>query len=138
MFNNIKIMYKKNWKKYKLNYLSSRFISKSTGVYIILDVAKWTYGIPLGLKILYIGKGNIKNRFLDHLSIFREHNKKLANKIISSNLEFWFLETDKEEMDAIETKLIENISSVDQNLTNISKNPNFIKSINNKGEQNYV
>ena len=98
MFNLINIMYTKNWKKYKLNYLSSRFIPRSTGVYIILDVAKWSHGIPLGLKILYVGKGNIRNRFLDHLSIFREHNKKLANKIISSNLEFWFLETDKKEI----------------------------------------
>ena len=94
--------------------------------------------VPLGLKILYVGKGNIRNRFLDHLSIFREHNNKLAKKIISSNLEFWFLETDKKEMDSIETKLIENISSVDQNLTNISKNPNFIKSISNKGEKHHV
>ena len=105
---------------------------------MILDVAKWTHGIPLGLKILYVGKGNIRNRFLDHLSIFREHNNKLAKKIILSNLEFWFLETDKKEMDLIETKLIENISSVDQNLTNISKNPNFIKSISNKGEKRHV
>ena len=69
MFNLINIMYKKNWKKYKLSYLSSRFIPRSTGVYIILDVAKWSHGIPLGLKILYVGKGNIRNRFLDHLSI---------------------------------------------------------------------
>ena len=138
MFNLINIMYKKNWKKYKLNYVSSRFVSKSTGVYMILDVAKWTHGIPLGLKILYVGKGNIRNRFLDHLSIFREHNNKLAKKIILSNLEFWFLETDKKGMDSIETKLIENISSVDQNLTNISKNPNFIKSISNKGEKHHV
>ena len=138
MFNLINIMYKKNWKKYKLSYLSSRFIPRSTGVYIILDVAKWSHGIPLGLKILYVGKGNIRNRFLDHLSIFREHNNKLANKIISSNLEFWFLETDKKEMDEIETRLIESISSIDQNLTNISKNPNFIKSKKNKGEKQHV
>ena len=41
-------------------------------------------------------------------------------------------------MDEIETRLIESISSIDQNLTNISKNPNFIKSKKNKGEKQHV
>ena len=121
MFKNSKNMYKKNWKKIKLNYVNSRLIPKIDGVYIILEVKKWIHNIPLGLKIIYIGKGKIRNRFLDHISILREHNIKLANNIINKKLEFWFIETSITEMDEIETSLIEEVSIFDQDLTNILK-----------------
>ena len=121
MFKNTNNMYKKNWKKIKLNYVNSRLIPKIDGVYIILEVKKWIHNIPLGLKIIYIGKGKIRNRFLDHISILREHNIKLANNIINKKLEFWFIETSITEMDEIETSLIEEVSIFDQDLTNILK-----------------
>ena len=121
MFKNNNNMYKKNWKKIKLNYVNSRLIPKIDGVYIILEVKKWIHNIPLGLKIIYIGKGKIRNRFLDHISILREHNIKLANNIINKKLEFWFIETSIAEMDEIETSLIEEVSIFDQDLTNILK-----------------
>ena len=121
MFKNTNNMYKKNWKKIKLNYVNSRLIPKIDGVYIILEVKKWVHNIPLGLKIIYIGKGKIRNRFLDHISILREHNIKLANNIINKKLEFWFIETSITEMDEIETSLIEEVSIFDQDLTNILK-----------------
>ena len=121
MFKNSNNMYKKNWKKIKLNYVNSRLIPKIDGVYIILEVKKWIHNIPLGLKIIYIGKGKIRNRFLDHISILREHNIKLANNIINKKLEFWFIETSITEMDEIETSLIEEVSIFDQDLTNILK-----------------
>jgi len=121
MFKNTNNMYKKNWKKIKLNYVNSRLIPRVDGVYIILEVKKWVHNIPLGLKIIYIGKGKIRNRFLDHISILREHNIKLANNIINKKLEFWFIETSITEMDEIETSLIEEVSIFDQDLTNILK-----------------
>ena len=121
MFKNTNNMYKKNWKKIKLNYVNSRLIPRVDGVYIILEVKKWVHNIPLGLKIIYIGKGKIRNRFLDHISILREHNIKLANNIINKKLEFWFIETIITEMDEIETSLIEEVSIFDQDLTNILK-----------------
>ena len=121
MFKNNNNMYKKNWKKIKLNYVNSRLIPRVDGVYIILEVKKWVHNIPLGLKIIYIGKGKIRNRFLDHISILREHNIKLANNIINKKLEFWFIETSITEMDEIETSLIEEVSIFDQDLTNILK-----------------
>ena len=121
MFKNSNNMYKKNWKKIKLNYVNSRLIPKIDGVYIILEVKKWIHNIPLGLKIIYIGKGKIRNRCLDHISILREHNIKLANNIINKKLEFWLIETSIGEMDEIETSLIEEVSIFDQDLTNILK-----------------
>ena len=134
MFKNNNIMYKRNWKKIKLNYIYSRMIpSRADGVYIILEVKKWVHNIPLGLKIIYIGKGKIRNRFLSHISILREHNSKLANNIINKKLEFWFLETGKDTMDEIETSLIEEVSIFDQDLTNILK-----RKTQKIGENNHV
>ena len=115
------IISKKNWKKISLNLVSTRMTPKTSGVYVILEVKKWIHNIPVGIKIIYIGKGNIRRRFLDHVSIVREHNFDLANNIINKKLEFWFLETGAEIMDDFETSLIDEVSEFDPNLTNILK-----------------
>ena len=115
------IISKKNWKKISLNLVSTRMTPKTSGVYVILEVKKWIHNIPVGIKIIYIGKGNIRRRFLDHVSIVREHNFDLANNIINKKLEFWFLETGAEKMDDFETSLIDEVSEFDPNLTNILK-----------------
>lgn len=119
--NNMNFINKKNWKKIKLNLVSTQMTPKKSGVYVILDVKKWVQNIPIGIEIIYIGKGNLRRRFLDHVSIVREHNFKLANNIINKKLEFWFLETGAEVMDEVETLLIDEVSEFDPTLTNILK-----------------
>ncbi len=127
------IIHKKKWITLNLNFTNSRMVPKALGVYVILEVQKWVQNIPLGIKIIYIGKGNLRRRFQDHTSILREHNPKLANNIIKKNLEFWFIETASNIMDDVETRLIEEVSIVDPNLTNVLK-----KKINKIGENSYV
>ena len=121
LLNTMNIINKKNWKKVSLNLFSTRMTPKTSGVYVILEVKKWIHNIPVGIKIIYIGKGNIRRRFLDHVSIVREHNFDLANNIINKKLEFWFLETGANIMDEVETLLIDEVSEFDPNLTNILK-----------------
>ena len=85
----------KNWKKINMKVTQAKYVPKSKGVYLILKIENWIYDIPIGLKVLYVGIGNLRRRFQDHISIRREHNKDLAREIQREDLEFWFVEKEQ-------------------------------------------
>lgn len=115
----------------------AKHVPKSKGVYLILKVENWIYNIPIGLKVLYVGIGNLRRRFQDHISIRREHNKDLAREIQRGNLEFWFVEKELSELRKTEDFLIEEFTKVNPKLTNIINKPKITIG-KTKGEINHV
>ena len=127
----------KNWKKIKLKITKGKYVSKSKGVYLILKIDNWIYDIPVGLQVIYVGIGNLRRRFQDHISIIREHNKILAGKIQKENLEFWFIENEKSDLKKIENFLITEFAKPYPELTNILNKPK-ITNIKLNGEISHV
>tara|TARA_B100000401_G_C52546576_1_gene596414 strand:+ start:205 stop:612 length:408 start_codon:yes stop_codon:yes gene_type:complete len=127
----------KNWKKINMKVTQAKHVPKSKGVYLILKVENWIYNIPIGLKVLYVGIGNLRRRFQDHISIRREHNKDLAREIQRGNLEFWFVEKELSELRKTEDFLIEEFTKVNPKLTNIINKPKITIG-KTKGEINHV
>ena len=132
--------YKKNiimneWKKIRLNYINGKYIPNKNGIYLIIKVQTWISGVPINLKVEYVGIGNLRGRFRDHSSIIREHNYLLAKKIQKEKLEFWYQEHEKKGLKSLENKLIEEFTEAYPYLTNILGKPKINKT-NHKGEKN--
>jgi excinuclease UvrABC nuclease subunit len=81
-------------------------VPQDSGVYVITDVNR-VMGLPTSINVLYVGKANnLRRRFLDHVSPWREHNKGLLSIDSSGTLEFWFSEYPSEQIDQLERELI--------------------------------
>ena len=122
------------WNKIRLNYINGKFIPNKNGIYLIINIQKWISGIPINLKVEYVGIGNLKARFKDHSSITREHNFLLVKKIQKEKLEFWFQEHERQGLRDFEDKLITEFTETNPHLTNILGKPKKNK-LNQKGEK---
>ena len=111
-------MLNKDWKHVGLFSHNSKYIPAVSGIYLIIDLKKRVLKIPIGVDVVYAGKGNLRRRFLAHSSVLSEHNKQLASLVQSKSLEFWFIEVNDNELDYYETIMIQEMDKYNPNLTN--------------------
>jgi len=113
-------MLNKKWSYVNLLHSNSTYIPKTSGVYVIASMDKRLLQLPLGMEVKYIGKSkNLRKRYLRHIDFRKGHNPTLNNLIkTQKNLEFWFLETDLEELNFYESVLIKEASKTNQDLVN--------------------
>ena len=82
-------------------------VPQRSGLYAITDVDR-AFGLPVKINILYVGKArNLRRRFSDHSSPWREHNAGLQSLDGSKLLEFWYSEVPCEQLDQLERRLIQ-------------------------------
>ena len=114
-------MLNKNWKIFDLSITnSSKIPNKSGGVYLIVKLRSRVSNVPIGAEVLYVGKASksIRSRFLKYTNILSHHNNDLLSHFQSSNLEFWYIELNQEQVDFYETFLILEMKKFNSNFTN--------------------
>jgi len=94
------------WRHVDYHRASGTYLPKMPGIYAVLRV-KRTFGIPVNLNVLYVGKSkNLQRRFTQHTDPYRQHNKALNEIHDTQGLEFWYVQAGVEELDQLERKLI--------------------------------
>lgn len=120
MLNNNINMLNKYWHYVEFEKSNFSYVPKSSGIYFIGNLERRLIQIPIGLEIAYVGKSkNLRQRVKKH-SDYRNGHNNILNKFLKTkkNLEFWYLETEPNEIDLYESLLIKEISKFNQNLTN--------------------
>lgn len=96
-----------SWKNTRFFKSMASSVPQDSGVYVITDVNR-VMGLPTSIEVLYVGKANnLRRRFLDHVSPWREHNKGLLAINNDRSLEFWFSEYPADQIGQLEKELIQ-------------------------------
>ena len=126
MLNKYINMLNKHWYYVDFRHYNNHYIPKTSGIYFFASAKSRILQVPVGLEVIYIGKSkNLRKRFR-YYSNYRElrdhrkvHNKGLGNFIRSeANLEFWYLETEINEISIYETLLTKEFRKLNKKLTN--------------------
>jgi len=127
MLYNIFIMLNKNinmlnkyWNYVDFRHYNKDYVPNSSGIYLFARVMKRILQVPVGLDILYVGKSkNLRKRFKTYSNSRKLHNNLLESFIKTEpNLEFWFLETENNEITVFETLITKELKKYNKNLTN--------------------
>ena len=113
-------MLNKHWHYVEFNLSNSKYIPKSMGVYLIVKLVQRLVKVPVGLQIAYVGKStNLRKRFITHTDFRKSHNNLLGQYIkTEENLEYWYLETESDEIQQYESLLIKEANKINPHLTN--------------------
>ena len=100
------------WRQVNYHPVYAPQLPKTAGVYAILRV-KRTFGIPIALNVLYVGKSkNLQRRLTQHTDPYRQHNRHLNALQDKQGLEFWYVEVGTGELDLLERQLIRELAPV--------------------------
>ena len=86
-------------------------VSRKSGIYLIAEVRR-VHGVPLEIDVLYVGlsKAGLRQRMKQHLNWKSSHSSELWKQISQRDrLEFWFQEIAADQVDHLETHLIQDL-----------------------------
>ena len=119
-------MLNKQWHYVDFSYYNKDNLPNASGVYFFAKVNRRVLNVPVGLEIVYIGKSKDLQKRFNHYSGYREYrnSRKVHNNDLGlflkteRNLEFWYLETEIDEISIYERLLTKEFNKFNNNLTN--------------------